>query len=127
LLYTLSQSDEPTFIFANSWADPLVLGESFAFPQTWTNPPRLFSLTEWRDRVQVDGDHLRWWVPAASWDEHWEELQQDNVILLTRGPDGSLQRVSGPVELAGRTLDFKPPARPVSWPRAQLFGPLFES
>jgi hypothetical protein len=126
LLYMLSPSDEPTFIFANSWADPLVLGETFAFPTTWTNPPRLFSLTEWRDRVQADGDRLRWWVPAASWDEHWEEFPQGNVILLARGADGRLARVGGSVEVAGREVDFKPPASPIAWAPAQLFGPLLD-
>ena len=127
LLYALSQSDEPTFIFANSWADPLVLGETFAFPATWSNPPRLFSLTEWRDRVEVEGDHLRWWVPGASWDEHWEELPSGNVIMLMRGADGALVRVTGSVDVAGRTLELKAPGPPVAWPPAQLYTPLLKS
>src|SRR5207253_2329686 len=41
LLYTLNPADEPTFIFTNSWADPLVLGETFAFPSSWSTVPRL--------------------------------------------------------------------------------------
>jgi hypothetical protein len=120
LLYELNPSEEPTFIFANSWADALVLGETFAFPRTWSNPPRLFSLTGWVDRVQPEGDHLRWWVPGASWDEHWEELPQANVILLRRAPDGALVRVTGSVDVAGRALDLKPPEPPTAWPPAQL-------
>jgi hypothetical protein len=120
LIYELNPTDEPTFIFANSWADALVLGETFDFPKTWSNPPRLFSLTQWADRVQPDGDHLQWLVPAASWDEHWEELPQGNVILLRRGPDGGLLRVTGSVEAAGRALQLKPPDPPPAWPPAQL-------
>ncbi|MBV9546966.1 MAG: hypothetical protein JOY61_21570, partial [Chloroflexi bacterium] len=73
LLYELQASDESTtFIFTNSWGDALVLGEMLRFPAEWSNPPRLFSLTDWQSRVEAQSDGLRWWVPAASWDEHWE-------------------------------------------------------
>ena len=126
LLYELTSGEEPTFIFTNSWADPLVLGETFAFPKDWSNPPRLFSLTQWLNRVQPDGDHLHWWVPAASWDEHWEPLPQNNVILLTRAPDGTLTRATGTVDIPGGTLALKPSDPPQSWPAAQLFTPLLE-
>jgi len=125
LLYELAATDEPTtFIFTNSWSDPLVLGETFAYPPGWANPPRLFSLTQWLDRVEPEGDHLRWWVPGASWDEHWEVLPQGNVILLRRGPDGALTRVTGSVDVAGQVLQLKSPAAPTSWPPAQLSTPL---
>jgi hypothetical protein len=124
LLYELNPADEPTFIFTNSWADPLILGETFAFPSGWANPPRLFGLTQWVDRVYPEGDHLVWWVPGASWDEHWEVFPQDNVILLRRAPDGVLRRVLGPVDVAGQTLRLKPAAPPVAWPPAQLYQPL---
>jgi hypothetical protein len=124
LLYTLSSSEEPTFIFTNSWSDPLILGETYAFPSGWSNPPRLFSLTEWKNRVYVDGDHLSWSVPAATWDEHPEVFPQDNVILLTRSADGSLQRMQGSVDVAGRTLELKPAAPPQTWSAAQLYAPL---
>jgi hypothetical protein len=127
LIYLLNPADEPTFIFTNSWADPLVLGETFAFPAGWSTPPRLFSLTEWRDRVQADaGGGLRWWVPGASWDEHWEPLPQGNVILLTRGPDGALQRLGGSVEVAGQQLELKTPGVPKHWPPAQLYHLLLQ-
>jgi len=124
LLYELNPSDEPTFIFTNSWADPLILGETFAFPSDWSNPPRLFGLTQWLDRVYPDGDHFVWWVPGASWEEHWEVLPQDNVILLRRAPDGVLRRVLGPVDIAGQSLRLKPAAAPTTWPPAQLYQPL---
>ena len=125
LLYELSSTDEPTFIFANSWSDALVLGETFSFPRKWSNPPRLFSLTnDWHGRVQADGNQLRWWVPAASWDEHWEVLPQDNVILLRRGADGELARIGGQVDVAGRALELKPADTPTVWPPAQLYDPL---
>jgi hypothetical protein len=126
LLYTLTSAEEPTFIFTNSWADPLVLGETFTFPSNWSTPPRLFSLTEWQNRVQPDGDQLDWWVPAASWDEHWEVLPQANVILLTRSADGALTRQTGTVDVDGHTLILKPAAAPETWPAAQLYAPLLQ-
>jgi hypothetical protein len=126
LLYELNPADEPTFIFSNSWADPLVLGETMAFPRDWTQPPRLFSLTRWLDRVEPEGDHLRWWVPGASWDEHWEVLPNANVILLQRGPDGTLVRATGSIDTPGHPLELKPPGPPIKWPPAQLYGLLLE-
>jgi hypothetical protein len=127
LLYTLSSAEEPTFIFTNSWADPLILGETYAFPTSWTNPPRLFSLTEWQNRVWVDGNQLHWWVPAATWDEYADVLPQNNVILLTRAPDGTLQRMTGSVDVAGGVLTLKPAGPSESWPPAQLYTPLLGS
>lgn len=113
LIYELNPVDESQFIFNNSWADPLVLDETFAFPSAWSTPPRLFSLTTWQDRVQVDGDHLMWWVPGASWDEHWEVLPQQNVILLRRGADGDLQRISGLITITpGVTGSVTPSVTP---------------
>jgi hypothetical protein len=126
LLYTLSSAEEPTFIFTNSWADPLILDEMYSFPKAWTNPPRLFSLTEWKNRVYADGDHLSWSVPAATWEEHIEEFPQRNVVLLTRAAGGTLERVSGSVDVAGRTLELKPPGPPQTWQPAQLYAPLLE-
>jgi hypothetical protein len=126
LLYTLSSAEEPTFIFTNSWADPLILGETYAFPTGWSQPPRLFSLTEWQNRVQANNGQFEWWVPAASWDEHWETLPQDNVILLTRAADGTLTRATGTIDVPGGTLSLKPPGPPESWPPAQLYAPLLE-
>jgi hypothetical protein len=124
LIYVLDPADEPTFIFTNSWSDPLVLTQTFAFPPDWTHPPRLFSLTEWQSRVEREGDHLRWWVPGASWDEHWETFPQGNVILLRKGADGSLQRVTGAVPVAGTELQLKSISPGAAWPPAQLYAPL---
>jgi hypothetical protein len=127
LLYELNPADEPTFIFTNSWADPLVLSQTFAFPRSWSNPPRLFSLTEWLDRVQPDGaGGLQWRVPAASWDEHWEPLPQGQVILLRRAPNGQLTRETGTGALAGVRFELKPQTAPQDWPPAQLTGPLLK-
>jgi hypothetical protein len=128
LLYELNPADETNFIFTNSWADPLILGETFDFPASWSVAPRLFSLTQWLDRVQPDGadDQLRWWVPGAVWDEHWEPLPQANVILLRRAPDGGLLRVAGSIDIGGRALQLKPRTAPVSWPPAQLYQPLLK-
>ena len=90
-------ADEPTtFIFTNSWADPLILAQTFAFPVRLAQPaapvqPHRVA----RPRRSRMATGLRWWVPGASWDEHWEALPQGNVILLRRGPDGQLERVTG--------------------------------
>jgi hypothetical protein len=127
LLYTLTSAEEPTFIFTNSWADPLILGETYSFPSAWKTPPRLFSLTEWQSRVRQDGDHLDWSVPAATWDEYVDVLPQNNVILLFRDANGNLQRATGTVDVAGGVLTLKPPAPAQTWPPAQLHNPLLES
>jgi len=126
LLYELQPDQETTFIFTNSWGDALVLGETLRFPSEWTSPPRLFSLVDWQSRVQADGAGLRWWVPAASWDEHWEPLPQGNVILLRRTSAGQLERVTGSVEVAGHSLALKPPGPAQAWPPAQLYGVLLQ-
>ena len=127
LIYEVSSGDEPTFIFTNSWADPLILAQTFAFPATWTNPPRLFSLTAWQNRLQSDGrGGLTWWVPGASWNEHWEPFPQRNLILLRRGADGRLTRLSGDVATPAGTVQLKPMAAPATFPPAQLYGPLLQ-
>jgi hypothetical protein len=117
---------ETTFVFPNSWADALVLDETYRFPATWAKPPRLFSLTDWQSRVQPEGDDLRWWVPAASWDEHWETLPQNNVIVL-RKVGGVVSRITGSIEVAGRPLRLKDPAQPTHYPPAQLYDLLLDS
>jgi hypothetical protein len=119
VLYELEPTIPTTFIFTNSWADALVLREVYAFPATWQNPPRLFSLTDWQSRVTANGEQLQWWVPGATWDEHWEELPQGNVILLRPG-ERTLNRVVGSVEVAGRILRLKDAGPSVAWPAAQL-------
>lgn len=120
LLYELDPADETPFIFTNSWADPLVLSQTFQFPAEWTTPPRLFSLPRWQERVEADGDQLRWWVPGASWDEHWETLPAGNVILLRR-VNGQLVRSFGSVAVAGRSLALKDKGADGQWPHAQLY------
>lgn len=94
------------FIFTNSWADPLVLERIFRIPREWTTMPRLFSITDWRSRLQPEGDGFRWLVPEATWDEHWEQLPQGNVILLRREA-GHLVRVEGSVDVDGHALVLK--------------------
>jgi hypothetical protein len=121
LIYELDPTApaDTTFISSNSWADALVLDETYRFPSTWANPPRLFSLTDWESRVEADGDHLRWWVPAATWDEHWETLPEGNVVIL-RNEDGRVRRFVGTVDVAGRELRLKDPGLPGKFAPAQL-------
>jgi len=125
LIYQLPESIPTTFIFTNSWADPLVLDQTFRFPPNWQTPPRLFAITDFPARVAAGPDGLQWWVPGASWDEHWEALPQGNVILL-RPADGRLERVTGEIPIAGQTLQLKDPGQPVAWPPAQLGSLLLE-
>jgi hypothetical protein len=125
LIYELDTPIPTTFIFTNSWADPLVIDQTFRFPGTWATPPRLFSLTEWQARVVAAGDSLQWWVPGASWDEHWEVLPQENVILL-RQRGGKLERVVGSVVSDGWTLRLKEAGQPVSWPPGPLYPLLLQ-
>jgi hypothetical protein len=121
LLYELDPNVPTTFIFANSWADPLVLEQTFRFPSEWRVPPRLFGLTGWRSRVVSEGQRLLWWVPGASWDEHWEDLPQGNVILLRPASDGRVERVTGNIALDRGTLHLKDLGQPMKWPPAQLY------
>jgi hypothetical protein len=113
------ESIPTTFIFTNSWADALVLDETYRFPREWSMPPRLFSVTSWRNRVENDGAGMRWWVPGATWDEHWEPFEPGNTIVVRR-VDGRLVRQVGPVEVAGRQVMLKQPGQAGEWPPAQL-------
>lgn len=131
LIFARDTPDETTFIQVNSWADPLVLDLSFEFPGQWQRPPRLFtlSLAGLEARVEPDpGGGLRWWVPAARWEEHWEALPEGNVILLRREA-GRLVRQEGTITLAGRPFELK--AAPATaadgsgWPPGRLFTVVF--
>ena len=107
LIYEWDGSGNGDFIFANSWADALVLERTFNFPSEWSTPPRLFSLTSWHERVEADGDGLRWRVPEATWYEYWAPLPQENIIVLRRDGE-NLIRETGTLDVAGRTLELKP-------------------
>jgi hypothetical protein len=121
LLFEADQNPPTRFIATNSWADPLVLRQTYRYPDTWQNPPRLFTIEDWRSLVVSDGGRLLWWVPGASWDEHWEELPQGNVILLRRAQNGLLERVSGSAEVAGQTLRLKQAGPGATFPPGQLY------
>jgi hypothetical protein len=115
LIYEWDGDVSGEFIFANSWADPLVLERVYRFPSGWSNPPRLFSLTSWRERVELDpiGNGLRWRVPEAAWDEHWAPLPQANVIVLRR-ENSRIVRLTEPIDLGGGRLLLKPIAAPTT-------------
>jgi hypothetical protein len=126
LLYEFDADPPTTFIFTNSWADALVLRQIYRFPAEWHNPPRLFSVTEWQSRIEPDGaGGMRWWVPGASWDEHWEPLPQDNLIVL-RQVDGKLARATGDVNVSAGTVRLKQPGPAAAFPPAQLYRYLLQ-
>jgi hypothetical protein len=119
LIYEQPATVPTTFIFTNSWADPLVLDQTYRFPTDWRVAPRLFAITDFSARVAPTADGLQWWVPGASWDEHWEALPQGNVILVR--PNGDrLERVTGDLQVDGQTVHLKDVGPPESWPPAQL-------
>jgi hypothetical protein len=109
LFFQRDEPDETHYIQTNSWADPLVLDMLFEFPSSWQLQPRLFTSEgdSWKQRVEQDGAGLKWWVPGASWNEHYEPLPSGNVIVLDR-IGGKLTRLPGPIEVAGRSLALKP-------------------
>jgi hypothetical protein len=115
LIYEWDGDVSGEFIFANSWADPLVLERVYRFPSEWSNPPRLFSLTSWHERVELDpaGNGLRWLVPEAAWDEHWAPLPQANVIVLRR-ENGRIVRLTEPIDVGGGRLQLKPIGSPTT-------------
>jgi hypothetical protein len=114
LVYEYDPRFEPTFIASNSWADAITLPMLYRFPREWLNPPRLFTTTvpDFQKRIDADPANpstLRWWVPGASWDEHWEPLPVGNLVVFARQPDGSLVRREGTVDLNGRQVALKAP------------------
>jgi hypothetical protein len=129
LIFESESPSETRFIDTNSWADPLVLRHIYRFPNGWQNPPRLFTVERgWTRRVQAEDDRLHWWVPAATWNEHWEDLPDSNVILLRR-VDGRLTRIDGSIALQGKMLMLKPrePRASGQWEKGPLYGYLIDS
>lgn len=125
LIFETDQSSETKFIETHSWADALVLREIYQFPETWQNPPRLFTLdSNWVQRIERDGAGWRWLVPRATWDEHWEPLPAANLIVL-RQVEGRLVRTTGALDLPGGSVPLKTPTVPaIIWPRRPLFEDL---
>ncbi len=121
----INVDDQPVqtmFILSSSWGEALIYAQLYQYPHNWRNPPRLFTLgSDWQARVYPEGDHLAWIVPPASWDEHPEVLPNANVILLHRQGDG-VARVTGDLQVAGRTLRLKdPPVASAPPPRNALY------
>ena len=103
------------YISAHSWADPLVLERTYRFPADWSNPPRLFSVGDWRDRAGLDpaGNGVRWLMPEGAWAQGWAPLPQDNVIVL-RQENGRIIRLTEPIDLGGAVLRLKPVGTPTT-------------
>jgi hypothetical protein len=111
-------------VAANSWADPLVLPLVYRFPPDWRAAPRLFTLGPgWTSRLQRDGAGWRWLVPAATWDEHWEPLPPDGLIVI-RSEHGQLLRETTPLTVDGAMLPLADPGPARSWPPGPLYAPL---
>ena len=96
------------YILTNSWADAIILRQIFRFPDHWKNPPRLFLVRhDWTERAVRVGERLKWEVPTATWDSHWDVLPDSNVILL-KMDHGKLVRKFGSVNIKGKSLELKP-------------------
>jgi hypothetical protein len=97
---------QPRYVLADSWADPLVLGEVYRFPENWKTPPQLFSgSATWVSDVTPVGDQLLWHPPAPFQDEI---LPRGNVILLRGSPDGELKRITGTIPIKSTAFPLKP-------------------
>lgn len=120
LIYEGDRHAVGKFIGAHSWADPLVLERTYRFPADWSNPPRLFTVGGWRDRVELDpGENgVRWLMPEGAWAQGWAPLPQANVIVLRR-EYGRIVRLTRPIRLDGAVLRLKP----VGPPTTQTFAP----
>lgn len=96
-----------SFILSNSWADPIILGQLFDFPEHWANPPRLFVVNRaWTREIKLEQNHFNWMVPDATWFAHWETLPDSNVILLDM-ENGKLVRRFGSLNINGLDLNLK--------------------
>jgi hypothetical protein len=97
---------QPLYVLANSWADPLVLGEMYRFPSNWKTLPQLFSASPvWPADVVTVGN-VRFWRPPVPFPS--EILPEGNVILLRGSPEGDLKRVTGTVMIKGSAFPLKP-------------------
>jgi hypothetical protein len=95
------------YIQSNSWADPIMLMQIYAFSKDWKTPPRLFVVQNLDDTLIPDGDHFKWNVPTATWLSHWEVLPKSNTILLEMD-NGKLIRRFGSININGLNLELKP-------------------
>jgi hypothetical protein len=125
LIFETDQASETKFIETHSWADALVLKQIYQFPETWQNPPRLFTRdSEWVGRIEHDGPGWRWLVPRGTEDEHWEPLPAANLIVL-RLVEGRVVRATGALDLPGGSVPLKPwTESPTIWPHRPLFDEL---
>lgn len=112
------------FILSNSWADPIIPAQLFNFPAHWTNPPRVFVVNRiWFKAMIRAGNQLKWMVPTASWDAHWEIIPDSNLILLEM-QNGKLVRRFGSIKIDGLDLHLKD--MPLGAKLNYEKGPLFD-
>jgi hypothetical protein len=86
------------------------LPQLFQFPPTWQATPRLFSVTPaWKDQTQPEGAGVKWLVPVGNWPSHWETLNTSNLIILRQTGPGTVTRVTGSIQIAGKNYALKQP------------------
>jgi hypothetical protein len=97
------------FALTSSWSDPLVLPLICQVPHG--RPPVLVVFADaegWKERVVRDGDKLRWrLLPGEIAPQNRTELLNNDLIVLRR-IDDRVQRIQGPVEVHGVTVQIKP-------------------
>jgi hypothetical protein len=95
------------YVETNSWADPYVLKEVYAFPKSWKEPPQLFPVTpNWASDVREQGADLILNRPFGAWPDH--VLINGKVILLKAQGNG-VRRVIGTITIKSHELKLKPP------------------
>ena len=114
---------ETRFIFASSWANPLILQQIFRFPPEWKTPPRLWVVQpDWTTSLATSGGQITWIVPLATGPAHTEPVPQGNIVVMVY-KDDKLIREQEPLTVDGLTLQLRvrpPGARPI-WQAGALY------
>lgn len=109
------------------WTAPNILPQALQFPADWKRVPRVFfTQGDWTDAIKFKNEewHLKLdqWVP--------EDLQDyrftPSKFVLLQVRDGTLARIEGPLNVAGKPFEFKPLGTPVRLPHRPLYRLLME-
>ena len=108
--------DHPGLMSTHSWATRLVLEKLIQFPKHWENAPQLYCMDQWvKDHVFQEPECIVW--REIIYDQVYRPhiLHQNNVIVLSQGESGKMERLYGTYRLGSGqsvSLDLKPRAKP---------------